>query len=276
MSNTASWAGGGLWLSSSPAVLSDNTITSNDALYGGGLTLFHSSATVTGNAITANRAEGEGGGVGIVNCDPGLVSNVILGNSVDHQGGGLYLYNSDATFTNNVIADNTARTLGSGMYLQRSAPQFLHTTIARNGWSKPGADGVGLYVIGWPLDEGYDPSTVSMTNTIIVSHTVGLTLIEGNSASLHTTLWYGNSADWAGEGIVDSIVGVRGRPMFDTDGYHLTAWSDAIDRALDAGLTTDIDGDARPQNLRYDLGADEFVGTPGARRHTYLPFTMHN
>jgi hypothetical protein len=47
--------------------------------------------------------------------------------------------------------------------------------------------------------------------------------------------------------------------------YHLTRCSlHAIDQVNgDAGLDVDIDGDARPQGASFDIGPDEFVGTPG-------------
>ena len=45
------------------------------------------------------------------------------------------------------------------------------------------------------------------------------------------------------------------------DGYHLTAASAAIDQGVDAGVTTDIDGQVRPMGLAPDLGADEFQPT---------------
>jgi hypothetical protein len=77
---------------------------------------------------------------------------------------------------------------------------------------------------------------------------------------LESTLWYSNAADWGGVG--DIFTGTHntwGDPLFDTDGYHLLDGSAAIDAGVDAGVTTDVDGEIRPMGLGYDIGADEFL-----------------
>ncbi len=60
-----------------------------------------------------------------------------------------------------------------------------------------------------------------------------------------------------------------GTPAFAADGYHLTSASAAIDKGVDAGVTTDIDGDLRDSTP--DLGADEFV-----YHNIYLPVILKN
>jgi hypothetical protein len=62
-----------------------------------------------------------------------------------------------------------------------------------------------------------------------------------------------------------------GDPAFAPDGYHLTGSSAAINTGVDAGVTTDIDGEGRPQGSGYDIGADEIL-----LRMTYLPLVMRN
>jgi uncharacterized repeat protein (TIGR01451 family) len=46
----------------------------------------------------------------------------------------------------------------------------------------------------------------------------------------------------------------------DNGDYHIGPGSAAIDAGVDAGVTTDIDGQARPSGLGPDLGADELSG----------------
>jgi hypothetical protein len=99
--------------------------------------------------------------------------------------------------TNAIVADNRITLTGqitgtgSGPYLASSSARLLHSTIARNG----GGDGRGVHITG-------TASTAAMTNTILVSHVVGITVVAGNTATLTATLWgtdtWANFADWGG------------------------------------------------------------------------------
>ncbi|GAK57194.1 parallel beta-helix repeat protein [Candidatus Vecturithrix granuli] len=51
---------------------------------------------------------------------------------------------------------------------------------------------------------------------------------------------------------------------------HLQTQSPLLDQGTDAGVTTDIDGNSRPQGAGYDIGADEFSGDP-----TIFDYFMH-
>ncbi len=241
-------------------VISENTGQNLDNLgtiYGGGLHIgHHSTAKLISNTISANGAT-RGGGLSIINSTVTLVSGIITGNTVydsqgiwehHHVGGGVYLNNSTVTMTNVVIADNRTETEGGGgLYIEGSSPRLLHTTIARNG----GGDGSGVYITGTLL------SPVTLTNTILVSHSVGITVAEGSAAVLDTVLWYSNTANTGGGGSITVTREYTGDPAFAEDGYHLTASSEAIDRGGHAGVDDDIDGDPRPMGQDYDIGADE-------------------
>ena len=65
-----------------------------------------------------------------------------------------------------------------------------------------GGDGSGVYVAD--STEGY--STVAFTNTILVSHTMGINVTAGNTATLEATLWgtgtWANEGDWDGAGTI--------------------------------------------------------------------------
>jgi fibronectin-binding autotransporter adhesin len=280
VSNTASTGGlgygGGLYLDSSSARLSNNTIAGNTAStassgVGGGLYLSRSAAVLSGNAVVGNTAsmvsDGVGGGLCLYYSDATLTGNTVQGNTASMvstgTGGGLHLdESSDATLTNNVVADNRASTTGSGLYVMDASPRLLHTTIARNS----GGDGSGVYVTNF-----YGTSTVAMTNTILVGHTAGIRVMEGNTATLNGTLWHANGTDHVGNVIRNNDH--SGDPAFAPDGYHLTLSSAAIDAGVDAGVTTDIDDDARPDGCFPDIGADESI-TGAECRRIYLPIIL--
>jgi hypothetical protein len=268
--NSAASYGGGLYLGSSDAWLQENVITGNVADYSGGLYLYTSDATLNGNIISANSATHHGGGLYLYNSDATLDGNTIVANTAGFYGGGLYLYSrSDAEFVNNVVADNEAAELGSGLYVKASDPSLLHTTIANNGSARPSsqaqaegltasADGRGIYV----TNSGPQESNVVLTNTILVSHSIGVEVVEGNKVGLGSTLW-GNEADWAGAGeILTGTVNWWGDPAFVEPGagdYHITTGSAARDGGLDAAVSADMDGQPRPFGAGYDVGADELT-----------------
>jgi len=290
MSNTAKYGGGlSLWWYSA-ATLSGNTIISNIAALGGGLYLEGSDATLSGNTIISNTAVGAGGGLCLhgggnatligdtvisntAGWDGGglylnagtttLSGSTVMSNTAGRDGGGLFLAFSMATLTDTVVADNQVGASGSGLYIVASSSRLVHTTIARNS----GGDGTGVYAA---TDAGVS-ANVTLTNTILVSHTLGITVTAGSTATLESTLWHGNGTDRGGVGTINHSNDYTGDPLFATDGYHLLAGSEAIDKGVDAGVTTDIDGD--PRDSAPDLGADERVGIG---TDVYLPILLKN
>jgi hypothetical protein len=239
-----------------------NMVLSNTALMGGGLYLEYNDSKLTANNISFNRAtlvNGEGGGVFLDHSDPLLNRNIITHNYAD-WGGGLGVYRSSPDLYNNLVADNIAGEYGSGLIIMTtSSPRLWQTTIARNR----GGDGTGILVM-------FTNSSVSMTNTILISHTLGISVSLGNSANLAGTLWYSNTADWGGEGtIITGTHNYWGDPLFATDGYHIMTGSIAIDHGVNAGVVDDIDGEIRLGIP--DLGADEM---PGPR--LFLPMIVRN
>ena len=249
-SNTAGSFGGGLFLEwQSAATLSGNTILSNTALYGGGgLYANYSNAALNGNTIMYNSVRDDGGGLNFGNDSrAGLNGDIVMANSAS-TGGGLYVERSAPTLTNTVIADNRAVKEGGGVYVLSASPRLLHTTIARNA----GRSGVCVVDTG-----GGTYSAIALTNTILVSHTLGITVAAGNAASLESTLWYSNTEDWGGAGtIATGTHNYWDDPRFDLDGYHLLTDSAAISKGVNAGVNTDVDSELR--DAHPDLGADEW------------------
>lgn len=304
--NTASsgdWGyGGGMDLYTSAATVMSNEIFNNTAStadqgFGGGLHMEQSAANVTGNTIQGNTASkehgGSGGGLSVTGAGPMFRDNAIQRNVASASstsyayGGGLDLWKSDATLKSNVIRDNVASTgdwgfggglnlseseavlennaiidnqaggHGSGLFVGGKAPTLAHTTIARN---REGDDS-GLYVA--------DNSVLVLTNTILVEQGTGIIAEAGTSADLEGVLWYANGSNSGGGGSINISNAATGNPAFDADGYHILTESAAINAGVDAGVSEDIDGQARSNQLP-DLGADEYW-PPAEQSHIYLP-----
>jgi hypothetical protein len=265
-SNTATNAGG-LFLYQGSASLNGNTIVSNTSTnIAGGVYLFSTGATLTGNRIAGNSANTVGGGIDVASCSPTFNGNIIAGNAAK-RGGGVYLWYSHSVLANNVIADNQASISGSGLWTGGSQPHLLHTTIARN----TGGDGSGVFV----SDASSTHSTLTMSNTLLISHAVGVSVTAGSTAILDGVLWY-NTPITVSQVAATVMVQNQyiGNPLFDVDGYHLTAGSAAIDKGVSAGVYSDIDRQPRPSGLP-DLGADEYW-PPGSLKYVYLPIILRN
>jgi parallel beta-helix repeat protein len=220
-----------------------NRFYSNSAAHGAGIYLTNiSGARLTGNEIFDNVASQSGGGLSF-----GDVFGLIL--------------------TNNVIVENQITGSGNGAGLYGSAPFgdifLLHTTIARNS----GGNGQGIYAIN---------GTWWLTNTILVSHSVGIRT-SAATAHLEHTLWgagdWANTTDTLGSNIYTGTVNIRDEPGFidpDHSDYHIDVSSAAINEGVATSLDTDIDGDSRPLCTSPDLGADESTAACCAAVNTTL------
>lgn len=237
-----------------------------DGGYAGAIRVFRAIARIEDNSFIHNQAVNGYGAVGVSSSELILARNIISGNTSYYEASGLWLSGvTPFTLTNNVIVGNESTyswVQHQGIDIRGSRGQMLHNTIALNN------NTYGIRV--------WNGASVALTNTILVSHTVGITVAAGSTATLEGTLWgsdaWANDADWDGAGtIVTGTVNLWGDPHFSDDGYHLLFGSAAIDAGLDAGVIDDIDGNARPQDDDYDLGADEVFG-----HHLYLPIILRN
>jgi fibronectin-binding autotransporter adhesin len=264
-SNTARYGGGGLYLDNSFTVtLAGNQVMSNTTENddGGGVHVAGGSVTLTHNTVRHNTSFGYGGGLSFSNARATIEANTIQANVAGSEAG-IEFEDSTATLVNNMVVDNVkiGFPCASGIGIVDSAITLTHNTIARNRGITPTS---GIYVAA-PVASA---SIVNLINNILVSHTVGITVAAGNTATLEATLWgdgvWANGTPWGGAGgIFTGAVNIWGEPDFvDPDGgdYHIGHSSAAIDQGVDAGIATDIDGEHRPSGPLPDVGADEVSG----------------
>ncbi|HNT76887.1 MAG TPA: right-handed parallel beta-helix repeat-containing protein [Anaerolineae bacterium] len=292
LSNYAYKDGGGIHITSSPATIISNTIHANTIANGngGGVAIQGSRGiNLTDNVISLNTARPSdmyanpnGAGMSIIASQGVLHHNIIQDNNAEHlrgdvymggsiyalgsdlvlsantisannatDGGGGYFHGGSATFDNNFITDN----IPYGIYSKGSSMIFRHNTIARNRISGLTFDGTTKAVL---------------TNTILVSHTVGIRVYSSAQVSLNATEWgaddWRNQTDWAAGASSSFFTGTLNLwndPMFvnpDSGDYHISAESEAHNNGVFVGITADIDGDYRQDNCLVDIGADEFIG----------------
>lgn len=277
--------GGGIhcW-GSDDVVFSDNIVRYNTASVpangqGGGIGIEGCDRlTVVGNMLQGNVGSagtttggGRGGGLGVyASRDLTINANRVLSNTAGFYtgwGGGFYLLrNTTFTMTNNIVAGNVASYQGGGLAFETSSSEpvtgtLLHNTFFAN--NQGSGDGRAAIHVNEPY------VSLVLTNNLIYSHTYGI-LVDGSStARLYNTLFYANDIDTSGMGSIVNTDPITGQdPLLDGD-YHLQADSPAINAGVDAGISTDIDGDLRDSSP--DVGADERAGIG-----IYLPLISKN
>lgn len=253
--------GGGMYLgwTNSDILIAENLFDNNEAGDGGGLAIVWSTAQVNENTFTENTALFGAGVYAYYDGGSNLNANMIISNTGTGPGNGLYLrITVTATpmrLVNNIIADNQGG--AGGVYASSdwhsATISLTHNTIANNG--------TGV-IIGTNM-------TATLTNNIIAGHTTGImtSTAEGHVFADHTLFWDNTDDGIPGTNTVD------GDPDFvnpDGGDYHIASGSAAIDTGIDAGITTDIDGNARPIKSGFDIGADE------AMWMIYLPLVLKN
>jgi hypothetical protein len=225
----------------------DNTNADGNAVY-----VNSSVATLTGNSV---RSDAVGFAVGVFSSDVVVTGNTLTSRT---DGSTLYFYvglGDGSVVSNNVLAGGSFATLrahGSG-----GGPVGLHlshNTIVNSATS------TGV-LIG-------DHATATLRNNVVAGHVTAIRT-EGNGfVTAERTLFFNNTVD-----------GIRGADPIDGDplfvnatagDFHIQEGSAAIGAGVDAGVATDIDGEARPGLGGIDVGADELAprrfdfGTPGS------------
>jgi predicted outer membrane repeat protein len=268
--NRSSFPGGGVaidyftnLLDPNRKILADNIISRNASGMGGGLFFQSVRPVLMRNLIQDNTSEGDGGGIYANDCQVNMDGDVVTGNTAQGNGGGLTLIQYGQSSLNNVIlADNQSHGQGSSLFIDRTSVDIAQATIANN------IGETGIYVqSGLPV--AIDASRLTMTNTIVASHTVAISASVNSTVTLHGVLWFGNETMISGAGTYIVTDMTHGDPAFTSGGYRLSASSAAIDSGVPSSIFHDIDLQPRPY-IQFDLGADEFW-PDGVLRQIYLP-----
>ena len=244
--NEAEDIGGAIFTWFSSPTIINNNINNNKAQGGtGGIHIEHySQAIIRGNSIWGNIAEGGGGGITLDEFANAIVDGNMITENQAHHGGGVKIgYDSHPQITNNVIANNK----GGGIFVGQSYPQVTNNTIVANTKYDSG-ESRGIFVM--------DNSRVFIINTILLNSKI-MVYDEYSEVIVTHSLVYdkvGPDVSWPGEGNISQD------PRFVGDrDYHLLPNSPCIDAGTDVDVSTDIEGNKRPQGQGFEIGAYEYI-----------------
>ena len=128
--------------------------------------------TLFGSTVNDNRTAMGGDGGGIYASSPITISaTTVISNTTSGTGGGFTINKTTSRVINSIVGRNESEDYGSGLYAIGSMLDLENNTFAQNY----GGDGIGLYAIS---------STLHMTNTILVSHTIGVVVDENSLANM--------------------------------------------------------------------------------------------
>ena len=238
---------GGFWANST-LTLNDTQVLSNTAnsnAAAGGVAIGF--ATINNVRFQGNLSHGGTGGfyafAGVNVTNTQFINNTALAGGA----GALYLPNaSNSRIVNSLFAGNTASNPGSAMQINTSGTvEIIHTTIVR-----PSVGGTAAINV--------NNGTTTIRNTIITNHPIGIEQTAG-TVNEDYNLFDGNTTNLSGV-INSGGNSLNGAPHFVDpahDNYRIGPDSAAVDAGINAGVTADFDGEARPQGAGFDIGYDE-------------------
>lgn len=269
-----------------------NTATGNR----GGGAYFNGTAELDGATFTANQTPADRGAGAYFRGSTALTRTDFIGNLAANRGAGAYFF-APAVLTNTRFISNTAGEHAGGAYFnaafEMTAATFIsntavtgsgggafqggagsgrivNTLFTRNTSGAPGAD-LSLGTTGTTdvlhttlANASTHPGaaivvvtgTVNVTNTLFAHYAAGLAVNPGASANSDYNLFY--------DAPTNALTGTHSltdtNPLFvnpAADNYRLGTYSPALGAGVDAGIATDLDGDARgnpPSMGAYELG----------------------
>jgi len=245
---------------------------------GGGVLLESSSLRINACKIRGNKADFGAGVACLQGTAPVLINTEITGNWAYVFGGCLYNDDANVEMTNCLITGNTAggaHLLGGDAILNSMGSLDITNCTMADNRPGHGAPANQRAIVNLVWGPGF-VDAISIKNSILRN---GGNEIWSTEASIVTVSYNnieGGKGSYAGSGNIDKdplfqnpgLFGIEGQWFFEADGYTLKAGSPSINAGnqayLPAGLTVDLNGNARVQGGQVDQGAYEGVGLPPA------------
>jgi len=253
-----------------------NANGSGDYGCGGGVFLRASTLRINACKIHGNKADFGGGVACMEGIAPVLINTEITGNWAHIFGGCLYNDDANIEMTNCLVTGNTASMAdilgGDAILNAMGSLDITNCTIADN---RPGhgAPGNKRTIVNLVWGPGF-VDTISIKNSIVRNGGNEVWSTEPGIVTLYSNNIEGGTGGFSGFGNIDQdplfknpgTFGIEGGWFFDDDGYTLLAGSPSINAGnqslLPAGLSVDLNGDARVQGGQVDQGAYEGTGLP--------------
>lgn len=251
---------------------------SGDNGCGGGVLLKSSNLTINACKIQGNKADFGAGVACLQGIAPVLINTEITGNWAYIFGGCLHNEDANIEMTNCLVTGNTAGSahiLGADAILNAMGSlDITNCTIADN---RPGHGAAAneRAIVNFVWGPGF-VDTISIKNSIVRNGGNEIWSTEPGVVTLYYNNIEGGKGSYSGLGNIDKdplfkkpgAFGIEGGWFFDEDGYTLLTGSPSIDAGnqayLPAGLTVDLNGNARVQGGQVDQGAYEGSGLPPA------------
>ncbi len=257
--NTATAHGGGVFVAGGAnLVISQTTLFSNTAAANGGAG--YNQGTITGSELVVNGNSASGGGGGFYNqAQLSISRSQMLTNTAVNGGGFRNEAGANLTLINTIVASNSATTNGGGLYNLSDDLVVRHDTFYGNSATGQGG---GIY---------HNAASASpiINSTMLVNNSADVDNGGGGiySANANPAYHYNNDYGNVGGGVNFTPVpadNISQAPTFlSTDpassGFLRLVSNSAGEEKGDPAspVIDDIDGDPRPSNQNFDIGADE-------------------
>ncbi len=270
--NQAAASGGGIAIigNGTLTLLGTRVVSNSAGLDGGGLANnprsdgYPVALTLTGGSYEQNRAGRSGGGI-YADRSLTLRSAQVVSNTATLNGGGILTGGEETNLTGVLLGDNRASSAGDGLYVNntvignplQNGQINLHNVTAASATLAPHA---AIQVLG-------NQANITLSNTIVVSHSIGIARAGGSTLSGSYNDLFANSTDQTvgGTATALSFTNVLNvDPRFSSltlPDFHLVAESPLINLGNPSGNYAgqhDMDGQSMPVGAGPEIGADEF------------------